>query len=209
MTNASPSISLLIRPTFATYRAAYLSPVQVGGALVSLAVLSAVAWPKAGPLVLVIIVVIVLLAAGYVALYLRNTRIELRDGQVLETTVFGGTRQRAISDVAKIVFVGQLLTGGRTVGFAGSNRNLFLVDADGRRIARASGAAWSVDDLDTLVKTFGDTELLSAPSIDTKELSKQFPTLLPWGEQHPSGLTWLVVAGVLAVIALVIWVSVA
>jgi hypothetical protein len=204
----APAVSLLIRPTFTTYRAAYLSPATVGGALVTFTVLSIVSWPKAGALVPVLIVIMVVAATAYIALYLRNTRIELRDGHVLETTAFGRTREHAISEVSRLVFVEHLIAVQNAKSPADASRNLFLVDADGRRIARASGAAWSIEDLDALVIAFEGREVSRIGAISSKDFVRQFPHLLPWAERHPWGFAWLVAVPLVAVIGLVIYLAV-
>jgi hypothetical protein len=150
----------------------------------------------AGVLLGTAVYVAVLVLARWSMRHMTTRHLTVREGRLTETTMYR-TRvispDRAIARAVRAEYVSDRLTG--QVG-----KVLLLLDDSGRTVFRIFPAVWDAE-MARLPAALGVTEQTRSGQTSAKQLRREVPGSVPWGEAHMIQATLLFLAVVCAIVA--------
>lgn len=129
----------------------------------------------------------------------KRTQVSVTATEISRVGMLGQRRTRTLTDVAK-VFVAPIRAGRRVV------QNAFVLDSDGRTIARMSASSWAPDDIARVIAAVGVRPVYLEKPVTPQNLAQALPNALHWYERVPRPVqigVWLVVLAAVAVALIV------
>jgi hypothetical protein len=146
---------------------------------------------------------LVVLLAGYLALYFRNTRVEAARLSLTPRNAFGFRHTVAESNLATVVIV-ENFTQSSGYPSSTSRPRLLVLDPEGRSVLRWSGLFWSREQMDELAKTLGLPIAIVSGTTTARALTKSYPRALSSIEVHP--VIWGLAIALVITVVVIIWV---
>ncbi|APU15732.1 hypothetical protein UA75_19010 [Actinoalloteichus sp. GBA129-24] len=145
-----------------------------------------------------------LVTAGFMGIVLSLVFLSLYRSRVLLTPrrvgsrgMFGGIRWVPRSMVA--VAVQGLLSMGRE-----SPHNVFLLDAQGRRVLRLMDSVYDRTALDRLVWELRVPVQTFPPGTTANKLARVYPGIVPWAERRPFMMAFAILGGVIILVVVIV-----
>lgn len=184
---------LVLRPSFLRYVQAYASTTAL------LAVISLILFFRGGSVSTLIAVLLVAGGSGVASLYFRRACIAVTSDELVATGLIRRRRTPRAS-------LGEVVTATMPRSHKASRTfpHVFVLDSEGRRVARLAGTHWLDDDMRRLIRTLG----LPARSIGgvttARKLAASHPRAISFLERRPLLKTLLVVVPALGAAAAVV-----
>ncbi|GGG53692.1 hypothetical protein GCM10011374_15730 [Kocuria dechangensis] len=159
--------------------------------------------PAAG--IAVVVAVVVLAAAAACWGRLRPVLVARTDDHLLRSRTVGFAAA-SLADVDHVVTVGSLHRDAGSPRKAG-RPHLWVGDAAGRRVFALDGAVWDARTLGEVAEALGRPRT-HVESATVRDAVRRWPRLVPWRLRHPRLRSAAGSAALLAVVALVVWLSV-
>ncbi|HKW72047.1 MAG TPA: hypothetical protein VJQ08_04405 [Candidatus Dormibacteraeota bacterium] len=128
---------------------------------------------------------------GFLWLWSANTRLLIGNGVVGYRNAVGRERMWARGEIACAIEM--------AINFgwwaSSSNRGIYVVGLDGRRLLVLSTVAWRADDLHDFFAEAGVTVEVRLAPVKIKDAKREFPNAFGWGSTHvllATSLTFLV-----------------
>lgn len=192
-----------LRPRLGSYGRrllASLPPLLVGAALLLL-----LWWRRPAPGAALVLLGLVLLAGAACWIRLRPALVVRTDSHVLRSRTVGFAAT-PLAQVAHVVTVDALHRAADSPRRAG-RAHLWAADRSGRRVFALDGAVWDARTLDEVAAALR-VPRTHLEHTTVREAAARWPRLVPWRLRHPRSATATSSAGVLAVVALAVWLSV-
>ena len=181
-------------------RAHYRRSVRIGCGLAVLLVVVILGRMSGGMLtagVVILAVAFVLVLVG-IWLYFHNTKVQYAPGRVVQTNLFGHSRELTTATVRQVVLVEHLRGATQLVAPV-----LYMLDDDGRAVLRLRAGLWSIDELGAIGAAIPRDPDVVTGIISATALRKRFPQAVSFWEAH-SVFASLFVAAVIIVAAMVL-----
>lgn len=130
---------------------------------------------------LVIALVTALVAAGLLALYVKQGQVIVTVSHLIRVGLFGRRRTRERGEISAVVNAPM----SASVMDARVFRNLFVLDQLGKPIIRLRDSHWDEADLQRLVDALGIAPVGPDRVVTAKELGEVYPNAVPWIERRP------------------------
>ncbi|MEX5269510.1 hypothetical protein [Kocuria sabuli] len=193
-------VRAVLRPRLASYGRrllACLAPLLVG------AVLLLLLWSRRpAPAVAAVLLALVLLAGLACWVRLRPALVVRTDSHVLRSRTVGFAAT-PLARVDHVVTVGALHRSTGSPRRAG-RPHLWAAGPSGRRVLALDGVVWDGRTLEEVAEALGAPRTHVAHTT-AREAAARWPRLVPWRLKHPAAASAASSAGLLAVLALVLW----
>ncbi|MFI7580265.1 hypothetical protein [Kocuria kalidii] len=195
-------VRAVLRPRLGSYGRRLLSclgPLLVG------AVLLLFLWARRpAPGVALAVLALVLLAAAACWVRLRPALVVRTDSHVLRSRTVGFAAT-PLAELEHVVTVGDLR---RTPGSrrTAGRPHLWAAGRSGRRVLALEGPVWDARTLEDVAVALGAPRV-HVERTTAREAAARWPRLVPWGLRHPRLRSVASSAGLLAVLALLVWLA--
>lgn len=181
--------ALVLRPSLPRYLRTARATMLLGG------VLLVALFLRGGIVGAIAALVILATASGAMSIYFRRANVTVTPDEVVNTGLIR-VRRTPRSALGSVVTVALP----RSHPASRTLPHLFVLDKDGRRVARLKGSHWLEDDMRSLIRHLGIAPRKLGRVATAKQLAKSYPRAVSVFERHRTITSALVVAPIVAAI---------
>lgn len=128
------------------------------------------------------------LAAIYLWMWARNSRLLVGPGLVGQRNLLGQTSTLSRSDIGRMVIASVVYSRN-----SAPQRVLYVLSNDGRQLMALNTKAWGDEAIGKFIEASGKTVDYRDGTISSKEFRAEFPRAVGWAAMHPTLLGSLIV----------------